>query len=122
MPFAGDQGTTPPLALTSNNLDYTNAWQGPFTVIPVACTLKAVYAALTHVVGDTTPIAPSVSLTVWKNSAPTDFPSCTADSATPISCALPAAPLTLTAGETLSYVITVPDNNSGVLNTTLVCE
>jgi len=122
MPFGGDLGTTPPLSLTANNIDYMNASEGPFTIIPQACTVKALYAALTPIVADTSPLSNSVTVALWKNFAATAFPSCTVQSSKPVACTLPATPITVLAGDALSYVVTIPDNNAGSLNVTLLCQ
>lgn len=122
LPFGNDPGTTPPLALTANNIDYVDSSQGPFTIIPAACTIKAVYAALTPIVGDTEQVSKSVSFTVWKDSEATDFPACEVSSVKPVACTLPATPISVASGQTLSYVVTISDEYAGVLNATLLCQ
>ncbi len=122
MPFAGSLGSTPPLSLTANSLDYVDVHQGPFTIIPSPCTLKAVYAALTPIVGDTSALSSSVSFSVLKNSQTTILPKCSVAANSLLPCTMPSAPETLNAGDTLSYVVDVPDNNSGVLNVSLLCQ
>jgi hypothetical protein len=112
-------------ATNANNPDGGNYSNTPLTIIPAKCTLKAIYAALTPSNEWGLPVAPSISLTLWQNSGETDFPSCQVTAQTPIACTMPGTPISVSAGDTLSYVLNIPgasNNAVGILNTTLLCQ
>lgn len=112
----------------SDNEICTRGMYGFSTIIPVACTVKAVYASLAKDGMGETPYT-TVSVTVLKNLKATSFPACTvtATSATAKSCPLPATALTVSPGDTLSYQITVPEaeednEDASILNMALLCQ
>lgn len=123
---SGDaQEIGPEIALTERFQDGGNVAVGPFTIIPQACSVTAIYAALTSD-GEGSPSLSTVSFALHHNSKATGF-SCTVTSATPESCSMPQSAITVSGGDTLSYVLTIPGSSAsnppaGFLNTTLVCE
>jgi hypothetical protein len=94
------------------------------TIMPADCTISAVYASLAEYPEQ--PL-PSVSVALQKNSESTDFPVCQPSSLTAKTCKLPDAPISVSAGDTLNYVISVPAGGGsaqpvGLLNLSLLCQ
>jgi hypothetical protein len=100
---------------------------GDFTIVPANCTITAVYAALVQWIPDL-PAIPSISVSLQQNSQSTDFPVCQVSSPTPTACPLPelpSSPVSVSAGDTLNYAITIPAGaveQASVLNMTLQCQ
>jgi hypothetical protein len=95
------------------------------TIMLVACTVDVLYASITPYFTYTTP--PYVTLGLQQNSQDTSFPTCQVSSATPTSCPLPTSPISVSVGDTLNYVVTVPGTGSGqiyygMLNLALQCQ
>jgi hypothetical protein len=117
--------TSSPVSLTSS-CDIPYSCGTPYTIMPAACEIKAVYAALAPNLDVGGSPATSVSFTIQRNSAETDFPSCEVSSATPKACPLPGTPISVSAGETLSYVLAKPAASSvgasALLMMALLCQ
>ena len=117
--------TMPHVSLTAITNNGVSTYYEPFTIIPAACTVKAVYGALTEYTDLGPPISSSVAFTLWRGSGPTGFPSCKVSSSQPVSCSLPADAITVSAGDTLSYVLDESDSGAwtaGILNVSLLCQ
>jgi hypothetical protein len=125
----GDQGVaytvSSPLTATNNNGGTLAGSSEQFTIIPANCSVKAVYAALT---GDSNgdPIYPSVSFVLQQNSKDTGFPACEVSAQVATACLLPESPISVSAGDKLNYLLTIPsppgDNAVAFLITTLLCQ
>jgi hypothetical protein len=118
----GDGQVSNSLALTSSCVNIGSDCAAYYTIVPRACEVKAVYAALGNENGTGGLDGTSVSVTLLQNSAKTDFPACSVSSASPIACSLPGVPISVSAGDTLGYVVAVTGNGRGFLNTTLLCQ
>jgi len=94
------------------------------TIVPAACTVKAVYGSVSDP-GDGLAALTSVSVELMLNGTKTAFPSCALTSS-PHSCALPDDPISVSAGGTLAYALTVEGSTSvaqeNVVNLTLLCQ
>jgi hypothetical protein len=95
-----------------------------YTIVPQACTVKAVYGSVTDP-GDSLPALTSVSVELALNGSKTAMTACTL-TATPQSCALPADPIVVSAGDTLAYQLTAQASTTkaeeNVVNLTLLCQ
>jgi len=125
--FSSDDATGV-AALTSGNLCFSNdptdcspGTYGYFTIVPAACSVKAIYAALTDDAQGDTKLS-TVSFTLLKNSKATEFASCNVSSETPILCPQPQTAVAVSPGDTLSYQITFSGSDGGILHTTLLCQ
>jgi hypothetical protein len=120
---AGEDGqVSNSMALTSSCVNIGSDCAAYYTIMPAACEVKAVYAALGNENGTGGLDDTSVSVTLLHNSAKTDFPACSVSSASPISCSLPGVPVSVSAGDTLGYVAAVTGNGRGYLYMTLLCQ
>jgi hypothetical protein len=95
-----------------------------YTVVPAACTVKAVYGSASDPGDGLAPLT-SVSLELALNGEKTALPGCKLTS-TPHSCTLPTDPISVNAGETLSYLLTIQASptaeQENVINLTLLCQ
>src|ERR1035438_6017603 len=96
------------------------------TIVVAACIVDAIYASLTPF-PSIWPPPPYITLVLQQNSQNTAF-SCQISSTTPTSCPLPTSPISVSAGDTLNYVVTVPGTGitttayEGYTNFALQCQ
>jgi hypothetical protein len=125
---SGTGSGTFPLGLTSGLVLPSSGGAGAvapsLTIVPAACTVKAVYGSVSNP-GDGVAALTSVSLELELNGTKTAMPSCTLSS-TPQACALPDEPIAVNAGDTLAYALTVQASTTAaqenVINLTLLCQ
>jgi hypothetical protein len=76
------------------------------TIMPTACTIREILAALTPISGFSAP--PYITLTLQQNGQNTSIAACEVSSSAPISCPLPPIPISVSRGDLLNYVLSTP--------------